>query len=135
MNSERRRGLSAYPKNEHTEWNPRSRIEIMKCRNCNTDNVLAGHLCWRCGIDLALGTARVAESSSCPLTGSPSLVGSEFLIARWEAKLEELEELASEQRGTYLGLMAQTQEKARAYRACIADLRRHAGAQSETPKP
>jgi hypothetical protein len=57
--------------------------------------------------------------------GYSSPVGSEVLISRWEAKAEELEACAEQQRSTMLGLVAQTLEKARAYRACIADLRRH----------
>ena len=92
---------------------------------------------------IAAGAA-AADSAQPPLenetrvrlqrAGSPSPVGSEFLIARWQAKLEELEALAEQQRGTFIGLMAQTQEKARAYRACIDDLQRHARAQNQGAK-
>lgn len=52
-----------------------------------------------------------------------ALESSEFLIAKWEAKAEELEHMAAEYRQSLTGLVATTLEKARAYRICIADLR------------
>lgn len=54
----------------------------------------------------------------------------EFLIAKWEAKAEELEHMAEQYRDGLTGLVAMTLEKARAYRACIADLQRDADAAS-----
>lgn len=65
---------------------------------------------------------------------SASLVGSEFLISRWEAKAEELEAIEEQQRGVMMGLIAQTLEKARAYRACVKDLRRHCDAANQSAK-
>ena len=42
-------------------------------------------------------------------------VESEFLIAKWEARAEQLEECAEQQRHTFMALVAQTLEKARAF--------------------
>lgn len=55
----------------------------------------------------------------------------EFLIAKWEAKAEELEHMAAQYRQSLTGLVAMTLEKARAYRACISELQRQAELESE----
>lgn len=57
----------------------------------------------------------------------------EFLVARWEAKADELEASAENIRSQMTGLCATTMEKARAYRACVADIRRYAQPRNGSP--
>lgn len=46
----------------------------------------------------------------------------QFLIARWEAKAEQLEESAQRYRSAMMEICGMALEKSRAYRACIQDL-------------
>jgi hypothetical protein len=85
-------------------------------------------LCLACGTRHAEPDACKVKSSLAPAHGSLADFGSEILLAQWEARADELEWRAEEERKAAMGLVAQTLEKARAYRQCILDLRRHCAA-------